>query len=91
MAKATKILTADEVRKALDLDYDEMTDDDALSYSQRASDYILQHTGYDWGTDDDLAKQCAEFVAIQWYSRNSDLQQTIDWLLADLQDRRAKQ
>lgn len=87
MVKAAKILTAEEVRKALDLDFDEMSDEDALGYSQRASDLILQRTGKDWGDDEGLAKQCAEFIVIDWYSRSTDLQQTIDWLLADLQDR----
>lgn len=86
MEKATLILTADQVRSAIDLEKDEMSDDDATSYSQMASDFIMKKTSHDWGTTSSIARLVAEYFISDAYNRTSSYSTTIDLLLADLYD-----
>ncbi len=86
MDKATLILTADQVRSAIDLEKDEMSDDDATSYSQMASDFIMKRTSHDWGTSSSIARLIAEYFITDTYNRTSTHSATIDLLLADLYD-----
>ncbi len=87
MGNATMILSSDEVRNALDLESDEITESECIELSQRASDYILKITGMDWGKDGStLAKQVSEFLVSDWYNRTSTYRETINLYLADLQE-----
>lgn len=86
MTNSIAILTIDEVRQALDLDQDSISDGDAQRISQQASDFICHRTGKDWGTTNNIAKTCAEFVCIDLFNRESDHKSIIDALLSDLID-----
>lgn len=85
---AKPILSKEEVVKALDLDSD-FDAEKTESLSQRASDFLMLHTGKDWGADQEInsmAKQCAEFLCVIFYRNDQSYKPTVDYLMADLRD-----
>ncbi len=65
------IFTIAEMKEILNLDYDYSETGRLERLSLSASQYLLDHTGYDWSKDETinpLAKDCAEmFVKQRWY------------------------
>lgn len=88
------VLTEEEVREALGLDFD--TDVNLVEYAELASSFLLNKTGYDWGDDatiEPMAKQCAKMYIRDMffnrtgdsYSMSHDYSMGITSLLMDLQ------
>lgn len=71
MTASKAIFTASEMKSILNLDYDYDETDRLNRLSLSASQYLLEHTGYDWTKDDPIdpmAYDCAEmFVKQRWY------------------------
>lgn len=88
-----EILTADEVREALYLDFD-YPDSKLIRLSQQASSYLLRTTGYDFGSDaeiEPLAVQAAELYVKQsffggdGYNKEHDYSLGLTSLIVQLQ------
>lgn len=71
MIASKPIFTNDQMKSILNLDYDYSDMDRLQRLSLSASQYLLEHTGYDWSKDTTvhpLASDCAEmFVKQRWY------------------------
>lgn len=71
MIASKPIFTNDQMKSILNLDYDYSDTDRLQRLSLSASQYLLEHTGYDWSKDTTvhpLASDCAEmFVKQRWY------------------------
>ena len=90
----TKILTIEEVRKAIYQD-DDFDTDELERLADTASSFIYQKTGYDFGSDETvepLAKHCAELYIRQQYFNGQGYNPEYDYtfgiagLLIDLQN-----
>lgn len=87
-----KILTNEQVRKAIYVDYD-YDQEELTRLNELASSYIFEKTGYDWGADTDkhsLAVQCAilyirhQYFGGEGYNKDHDYSLGISSLLIDL-------
>lgn len=88
------ILTVDEVREALYLDFDYDTIE-LNRLSVMASSFIFRKTGFDFGSEiniEPLAKQCAilyirmQFFGAKGYNEKYDYSLGVNGLLQDLQN-----
>lgn len=88
------ILTVDEVRSALNLDFN-YPDIELQELATSASSFIYQKTKYDFGADVDihpLAKKCAralvkdEFFGSNDFNREHDYSLGINGMIVDLQN-----
>ena len=88
------ILTIEEVRKALYLDFD-FDDEELLRYAELASSYILQKARYDFTletTINSMAKQCAilyckqQYFGSDGYNKEHDYGLGLSSLILDLQN-----
>lgn len=78
-----KILTNDQVKKALFLD-DDVDTQELEEYNMTASSFIFQKTGYDFGADETkepLAVLCAKLYIKQIYFGNSGYNKEHDYTL----------
>ncbi len=78
------IFTNAEMKEILNLDYDYSETGRLERLSLSASQYLLDHTGYDWSQDttiNPLAYDCAEmFVKQRWYE-GSEYEKEYDYTM----------